>query len=123
MASTSGSTALTITGAVDKEQKLTLDALKGMPVVKLNLEHPKTGKQDYEGVRLNALLDLAKVKDTATKIVMSSSDGFNAEVALADVKKCADCLIAFADGGKLNAAMSGMASSVWSRDVVKIEVK
>lgn len=121
--SASGSAALTITGAVDKEQMLTIAALKGMQPVKLNLEHPKTGKQDYEGVRLNALLDLAKVKDTATKIVMTSSDGFAAEVALADVKKCSDCLIAFADGGKLNAAMPGMASSVWSKDVVKIQVK
>jgi hypothetical protein len=121
-ASSSG-VALTITGAVSNEQKLTLDALKAMQIVTLNLEHPKTGKQDYQGVRLNALLNLANVKDTATNISMTSSDGFTAQVALMDVKKCTDCLIAFADGGKLNAAMPSMASNVWSKDVVKIEVK
>jgi tungstate transport system substrate-binding protein len=115
--------ALTVLGAVGQEQKLALAALKAMPVVKLNLEHPKNGKQDFEGVRLNALLDAAKPNASATKLVMTSSDGFAVELTLADARKCADCLIAFADGGKLNAAMPGMASNFWARDVVKIEIK
>ena len=115
--------ALTVNGAVDKVLTLSLDALKAMQPVKIKAEHPKQGMQDYEGVRLSVLLDQAKAKDTATKIVMTSGDGFASEVALADVKKCADCMIAFADGGKLNAAMPGMISSFWARDVVKIEVK
>ena len=114
---------LTITGAVDKSLTLDLAALKAMSPVKIKAEHPKQGMQDYEGVRLNALLDQAKVKETATKLVMTSGDGFVSEVPLADVKKCADCLIAFADGGKFNAAMPGMASNFWAKDVVKIEVK
>lgn len=122
-AAPTGAVVLTLTGAVEKEQKLGLDVLKEMSVVKLNLEHPKNGKQDYQGVRLNALLDVAKPTSAATKLVLTSSDGFAAELTLADARKCADCLIAFADGGKLNAAMPGMASNLWSRDVVKIEVK
>ncbi|MBI5302022.1 MAG: substrate-binding domain-containing protein [Chloroflexi bacterium] len=122
-AAPSGAVALALIGAVEKEQKLGLDALKAMPVVMLNLEHPKSGKQDYQGVRLNALLDAAKPASAAAKLMLISSDGFTVELALADARKCADCLIAFADGGKLNAAMPGMASNLWSRDVVKIEIK
>ena len=122
-AAPAGPVALTLTGAVEKEQKLALTALKGMSPVKLNLEHPKNGKQDYEGVRLSALLDLAKPTSAAAKLVLTSSDGFSAELTIADARKCADCLIAFADGGKLNAAMPGMASNLWARDLVKIEVK
>jgi hypothetical protein len=118
-----GSAALTVTGAVDKEQKLALAALKGMTVVKLNLEHPKTGKQDYEGVRLNALLDLAQVKATATKLVLTASDGFTSEVALADARKCADCLVAFAADGSLITAMPSMASNTWVKNLVKLEAK
>jgi tungstate transport system substrate-binding protein len=118
-----GSAALTLTGAVDKEQKLTLAALKGMTVVKLNLEHPKTGKQDYEGVRLNALLDAAQVKTMATRLILAASDGFTSDVALADVRKCADCLIAFSADGSLTTAMPGMASNTWVKNLVKIEVK
>jgi hypothetical protein len=122
-ASSAAQGGLTITGAVDKSLTLDLAALKAMSPVKIKAEHPKQGMQDYEGVRLNALLDQAKVKETATKLVMTSGDGFVSEVPLADVKKCADCLIAFADGGKFNAAMPGMASNFWAKDVVKIEVK
>jgi len=108
---------------VDKELKLTMDALKGMEVVKETVEHPKKGPTPYEGVRLNALLGQAKPKSDATKIVLTASDGFTAEIALADVTKCADCLIAFGDGGKLHAAMPGMQSNSWVKDVIKIEVK
>jgi DMSO/TMAO reductase YedYZ molybdopterin-dependent catalytic subunit len=117
-----GNAALTITGAVDKPQTLTMEALKGMSVVKITAEHPKKGKQDYEGVRLSALLDQAQVKSSATKLILSSSDGFTTEVTLADVRQCADCLLAF-NAGKLDAVMPGMQSNFWARDVVKIEVK
>ncbi len=117
-----GNAALTITGAVDKPQTLTLDALKNMQVAKITAEHPKQGTQTYEGVRLNALLDQAQVKSSATKLVMSSSDGFTTEVTLADARKCADCMLAFS-AGKLDAVMPGMQSSFWARDVVKIEAR
>jgi len=116
-----GNLALTITGAVDKEQKLTLAALKGLQVVTLNLEHPKTGKADYQGVRLNALLDLAQVKSTGTKLSFSASDGFAVDVALADARKCTDCLVAFGADGSLTTAMPGMASSTWVKNLVKME--
>ena len=120
---TGAKAALTITGVVEKELALTLDALKSVGVVKISAEHPKQGMQTYEGVRLNAVLDQAKVKSGASKLILTSSDGYTVEVGLYDVGKCADCLIAFADGGKLNAAMPGMQSSFWAKDLVKIEVK
>jgi hypothetical protein len=99
-----------------------MDTLKGMGVVKIKAEHPKKGMQDYEGVRLNALLDQAQVKASATKLILSSFDGFVTEVSLADVRKCADCLLAF-NAGKLDAVMPGMQSSSWAKDVVKLDVK
>jgi hypothetical protein len=114
--------ALTLTGAVEKTVALTMDALKAMTIVKLKAEHPKQGMQEYEGVRLIGLLDMARVKENATKLVMTSADGFVSEVALADVKKCADCLLAFR-AGKLDAVMPGMQSNFWAKDVVKIEAK
>jgi len=54
---------------------------------------------------------------------MISSDGYTVEVGLADARKCADCLIFFDDVGKLDAAMPGMQTTFWAKDVVKIEVK
>ena len=118
-----GGVALTITGAVEKELKLTMDAVKAIGVVKATLEHPKKGKTDYEGVKLIALLTQAKPKADAKSIVFTASDGFTAEVTLDAVNKCADCMMAFGDGGKIHAAMPGMESNTWVKDVIKIEVK
>ncbi len=119
----SGDAALTITGAVEKELKLTMEAVKAIGVVKATLEHPKKGKTDYEGVKLIALLAQAKPKADAKTMVLVASDGFTAEMALDAVSKCADCMMAFGDGGKIHAAMPGMESNSWVKDVVKIEVK
>ena len=83
-----------------------------MEVVKVNVEHPKKGTTPYEGVRLNALLDQAKLKPDATKMVLTASDGFTAEVAWPTSRKCADCLIGFGAGGKLNTAMPGMQTNL-----------
>ncbi len=117
-----GNAALTIAGMVGTELSLSMDDLEAMEVVKLTVEHPKKGNQDYEGVRLNALLDKAQVKADAKTLVFISSDGYQVELALADVEKCADCLLAF-DAAKLNAVMPGMESSFWAKDVVRIELK
>lgn len=115
--------ALTINGLVNVTLGLSRDALEGMEVVKITAEHPKKGSQEYEGVRLNALLDMAQVKPEAKTLVMTSGDGYVSEVPLADVRACADCLLAFGDDGKLNAVMPGMQSNFWSKDVVVLELK
>jgi DMSO/TMAO reductase YedYZ molybdopterin-dependent catalytic subunit len=121
--SSAGDVALTITGAVDKELKLAMTALKGMEVVKVTADHPKTGTETDQGVRLNALLDQANVKADAKSLVFTAGDGYTAEVSLADARKCADCLIAFTEDGKLKTVMPGMASKAWVKDVLKIEAK
>jgi hypothetical protein len=115
---------LAVTGKVEQELALKEADLRAMEVVKITAEHPKKGMTDYEGVRLNALLDRAKVKSDAKKLVMTADDGFVAEVFLAEVKSCADCLVAFTDtSGKFNLVMPGLASSVWVKSIVQIQVQ
>jgi tungstate transport system substrate-binding protein len=121
--SSTGGAAPTITGAVDNELKLAMDALKGMEVVKVTADHPKTGTETDQGVRLNALLDQAKVKADAKSLVFTAGDGYTAELALADARACKDCLVAFSDDGKLKTVMPGMQSKFWVKDVIKIQVK
>jgi hypothetical protein len=117
-----GDAALTISGMVEQAQALSLEALQAIEVVEITAEHPKKGDQTYEGVRLNALLDLAGVQAGAAGLVVTASDGYASEVALADVQACADCLVAF-DDDILRMVMPGMESSAWVKDVVQIEVK
>jgi hypothetical protein len=117
-----GPPALTVQGKVNQELKLTLDDVKALGVEKLTLEHPKNGPTEYEGVRLSKVLDKAGLATDATTLVLTASDGFSAEVAVADAKACADCLIAI-DGNSLNMAMAGMSSKAWVKTIVTIEVK
>lgn len=122
---TVGSTAapaLTVQGKVTTALRLTVDDIKALGVEKLTLEHPKNGPTEYEGVRLSKVLDKAAPAADAAALVLTAADGFSAEIAISDVKACADCLIAI-DGANLNMAMPGMASRSWVRAVITIEVK
>ncbi len=112
---------LVISGAVNSELTLTTADPAGLEVVKLTAEHPKNGAGEYEGVRLNAALEKAGLADGASAIVITASDDFSAEVVLADVQACANCLIGIAEG-KFNMVMPGLSSKTWVKDVVKIEV-
>jgi hypothetical protein len=115
---------LTVTGTVGQELFLNEAALRALEVVKINAENPKGGKSDYEGVRLSTLLDMAGVKDGATALHIMASDGFYAEVSLADLRACADCMLAFTNTPeKFKVVMPGMTSDMWVKDVVKLKVR
>jgi hypothetical protein len=116
-----GEAALAISGAVAQEQALSLEDLQGLGAVEIEVEHPKKGMQTYTGVGLKTLLELAGVEAGAEKLIFVASDGYQAEVSLADAQACDDCLLAF-DGQTLNAVMPGMESNVWVKDVIQIEL-
>jgi DMSO/TMAO reductase YedYZ molybdopterin-dependent catalytic subunit len=118
-----GDAALTLTGLVDAGQSWSLEMLKSMDVVTLELEHPKKGMTKYQGVRLNDLLALAGPQADAECLLFTAADGFTAEIKLADAQACTDCLVAFDDDGSLKLAMPGMDSGAWVKTLVSIEVK
>jgi DMSO/TMAO reductase YedYZ molybdopterin-dependent catalytic subunit len=115
---------LTVTGLVDQELTLNEAALRGMEVLKITAEHPKKGSEDYEGVSLKALLELAGVQDGAATLVVTAADGFVVEIGLADVLACENCLFGFTNTvEKFKLVLPGMESNFWAKDVVSIEVK
>ncbi len=114
----------TLTGLVDQELSLNEAALRTMEVLSITAEHPKKGPQDYEGVSLNALLDLAGVQDGAKTLLVTAADGFSTEVNITDIRACENCLLAFTDTPEsFNLVLPGMESSFWAKDVVSIEAK
>jgi DMSO/TMAO reductase YedYZ molybdopterin-dependent catalytic subunit len=115
---------LVVIGAVEKPLGLKEADLRGMEVVKITAEHPKSGAAEYEGVRLGDLLSLAVPAASATRIVFTAADGYSSEAALADVLACADCMVAFTNTpGKLKLAMPGLSSGLWVKEVSQIELK
>jgi DMSO/TMAO reductase YedYZ molybdopterin-dependent catalytic subunit len=115
---------LVLVGAVEKPLSLKEADLRGMEVAKITAEHPKSGMAEYEGMRLSALLALAKPAASAARVVFTAADGYSVEAALADVLGCADCMVAFTDTpGTFNLAMPGQPSSLWVKNLNKIELK
>lgn len=115
---------LVITGMVNQELTLTDADLHNLEVAHITAVHPKKGSQEYDGVRLNVLLDKAGMKPGATTVVFIASDGYTAEVSLNDIRGCADCLLAFTDTkGSYSTVMPGMLGNAWTKNVVKLEVK
>ena len=94
--------ALVVKGKVTQELSLTVEDLEGYGVVQITAEHPKEGPTEYKGVRLADLLNQAGIQDGATTLLLSADEGYSAQAAIADAQTCADCLIAFQDGGGLH---------------------
>jgi len=117
-------TPFAIIGKVDNISGFTEESLRAMEVVTITAEHPKSGTADFDGVRLSELFAMVGVKDGATAVVITADDGFSAEVSLADINACADCLLGFTETPeKFKMVMPGLPSSTWVKGVVSIEVK
>ena len=113
-----------LSGMVDSPTGFNEEDLRALEVVTITAEHPKGGTADYEGVRLSELFALVGVKDGATAIVITADDGFSAEVSLADITACTDCLLGFTETTeKFKMVMPGLPSNTWVKGVVSIEVK
>jgi len=113
-----------LTGLVDQELSLNEAALRGLEVLKITAEHPKKGTEEYEGVSLNALLDLAGLKADAKTLLVTAADGFTAEIDLAAIRACENCLFGFTNTAeKFKLVLPGLESNFWVKDVVSIEVK
>jgi DMSO/TMAO reductase YedYZ molybdopterin-dependent catalytic subunit len=115
---------LRIEGTVNQPIFLNEAALRALEVVKINAPNAKGVAADFEGVRLSTLLELAGVKDSATMIRFTASDGYYSEVKLADLKACTDCLLGFTSTlENFKLVMPGMTSDFWVKDINKITVR
>ncbi len=117
-------TALKVMGAVRNELVLDMAQLEMLGVQEnVSVEHSKKGTLTYTGVALNDILAFAGVDADATILVMYAADGYNAEIALADLAECTNCLIAFEDDGTLSTAMDGLSGGMWVGNLVALQVK
>lgn len=115
---------LVIVGAVGQSMGFMEADLRSLEVIKISAEHPKNGMQEFEGVSLNVLLNMAGVAEGATTLVITASDGYSVEVGLGDVRACENCLLGFTNTlEKFKMVMPNLPSGTWVKDVVKLEVK
>ena len=112
--------AVAVKGLVDNPTTVTVDFLNKLGTEKLTLTHPKNGATEYTGVRFKKVMDAVKVQAAAKSVMIVASDGYTAEVALADVTD--DALLAI-DGATISTAFPGQVGKVWVKDIVSLEFK
>ena len=77
----------------------------------------------YTGVLIVTLLDVAGVQEGTTTVVYVADDGYTAEVDLAEVRACADCIVSFRNQGGFSIVMPGFPGNVQVKGVVEIQIK
>jgi hypothetical protein len=115
--------ALKITGMVDNEMAWSEDQVKAMETTDAERENKEGELETYTGVSLNALLEKAGVQNGATTVVLVADDGYEAEVTLAELSACADCIASFRTNGGFSAVLPGFANNVQVKGIVEIKVK
>ncbi len=115
--------ALKMTGLVNKEMAWSEAEVKAMPTTDAQYTNKKGETQTYTGVAINTLLELAGVKPEAKTLVMIADDGFTAEITLADVQACKDCIVSFRSQGGFSTVLPGMPGNVQVKGVIELQLK
>jgi len=115
--------ALKVTGNVKVEVGWTEEKVRSMDTIQAESTNKQGEAQTYTGVLISDLLGKADPKDDATTVVFVADDGYTAEVPLADVEACQDCIVSFRDGGGFSTVLPGFPGNVQVKGVVEIQVK
>ena len=114
--------ALKITGQVETEIGWTGDQLGAMETTEAEFTNKAGETNTYTGIAVNDLLDKAGVEGAST-LVLVADDGYSAEVALAEVQACEDCIVSSLDGGGYGMVMPGFPGNVQVKGVIEIQAK
>jgi hypothetical protein len=119
----SGEAALKVTGVVATEQAWSEEEVKALPTIEVESTNKDGEKATYTGVLISELLALAEPLPETVTLVMVADDGFTAEVPLAEVMACADCILSFREQGGFSSVLPGYPGSMQVKGVVELQVK
>ena len=114
--------AFKITGAVETEIGWTEEQLRSMDTMEAQSTNKAGETSTYTGVSIDDLLGKAGVEGAST-LTFVADDGYTADVPLADVQACADCIISFRNQGGFSSVLPGFPGNVQVKGVVEIQVK
>jgi hypothetical protein len=115
--------ALRVTGNVEQEIGWSEAQVKAMSTKKVQSKNQSGDTETYTGVAIIDLLALAKPKSDAATLVFVAGGGSKAEVSLAQVRACADCIVSFRSRGGFSAVLPGFADEVQVKGVIEIQVR
>jgi hypothetical protein len=118
-----GEIALKINGMVSHKVGWSEEEVRAMETMEAESTNKDGETKTYTGVSLNKLLETAGPATDATAVVFVADDGSTAKVTLAEVKKCADCIVSFRNQGGFSIVLPGFPGNVQVKGVVEIQVQ
>jgi tungstate transport system substrate-binding protein len=115
--------ALKITGSVKTPQSWSEEQVKAMTTMEAESTNKQGQTETYTGVLIADLLKLAEPLPEATTVVFVADDGFTAEVTLAEVLACPNCIVSFREKGGFSTVMPGFPGKLGVKGVIEIQVK
>jgi DMSO/TMAO reductase YedYZ molybdopterin-dependent catalytic subunit len=115
--------AFKITGLVETEVGWTEEKIRSMDSIEAEYTGTDGETETYTGVRITDLLSKAGLTSEATTLVFVADDGYSAEIAVAEVEGCADCIVAPRNQGGFAMVLPGFPGNVQVKGVVEIQVK
>lgn len=122
-AESDGEVALKITGLVEKEMAWSEAEVMAMETISVESTNKQGEKSTYTGVEIRKLLELAGLKAEATKLVFVADDGFTAEVTIAEVLACENCIVSFRSQGGFSTVLPEFSGKLQVKGVVEIQVQ
>jgi len=102
------------------EKGYSMADLEGMETMVVESEKKDGTTVEYTGVKvIDLLADAGAAGDT---VVFVANDGYEAELAFAELEACADCVVAM-DGDQLRMVLPGFPGNVQVKGVVEIGTK
>jgi hypothetical protein len=115
--------ALKITGNVETEVGWSEEKIRSMDTIEAESTNKQGETSRYTGVRVSDLLSKAGPNSDATTLILVADDGYSAEVPLADIQACADCIVSFRNQGGFSIVAPAFPGNVQVKGVVEIQVE
>jgi len=114
---------LTITGNVGTEVGWTDEKIRSMDTIEADSTNKAGETMTYAGVAISDLLSKAEPASDATTVAFVADDGYSAELPLADVLGCGNCMVSFGDDPGYRTVLPDFPSNVQVKGLVEIQVK
>jgi hypothetical protein len=94
-----------------------------MPTIDAEATNSQGATETYTGVPLSALLALAVPQADATTVVFVADDGYTAEISLAELLACTNCIASFRSKDGFSTVLPGFPGALQVKGVIEIQVK
>ena len=112
-----------MTGMVNEEKAWTEEEVNALDTIDVESTDKSGQKETYTGVLIADLLNLAGPQSDAATLVFVAEDGYTAEIPLAEILACANCIVAVDDDGGFRTVLPDYTGKMQVKGLIEMQVK